>query len=385
VVALADLHQEVRAAIEAGEIERPRKICRAILAARPDNLETILLDAELSLEAGANRLAIGKLERVLASDPEAYLACAGLAIAYEGMRDPAAALHWYSRALDLEPMNREIQRERDRLLQLAYPGSIPPDKPSDFALARSFVAAGFGSKALQSHYAALDDEPGRLEIKLGLAELLWLLNRTTEAEDMCQRILATAPRAVKAHALLACLAAEAGDVMRGRALLADIHTQDPDGRIAAYLINQTALAPWATEAVDLKISVGTPMPAYAPIDAPAWTRWMRAALWQVLRLVLPPGAEDAEEDSARELPAVIEPQPVLSSGPLGRRLQTGNGAHSADPSDDASTLERALVSEEILRFEFDPHFAPPPAHSSAKALKPLPTPADEDTTEIIEP
>jgi tetratricopeptide (TPR) repeat protein len=122
VVTLVEIHGEVRDAIKAGAWEHSRHLCDAVLSLCGDNLETRLLLAEIDFESGAHRGAIAGFERVLASDPEAYLACAGLGIAHEGLWDPAGAAHWFSRALDLNPLNAEIRHELDRAFHLAYPG-----------------------------------------------------------------------------------------------------------------------------------------------------------------------------------------------------------------------------------------------------------------------
>ena len=61
-----ELHQTVDLAIEDGQLDRPRRLCEAILDRRPDNLETILLLAEIRLEAGDDHSAIDGFERVIA-------------------------------------------------------------------------------------------------------------------------------------------------------------------------------------------------------------------------------------------------------------------------------------------------------------------------------
>ena len=136
MAALTDLHLRIRSALERGQLAWCRQACATILDAHPDNLETLLLLGELELEGGSYRSATRRFQRVLAGDPEAFLACAGLAIAMEALRDPSAALHWHSRALDLNPSNFEIRRERNRLFDEAYPGRPLPDGLSEFSKAR---------------------------------------------------------------------------------------------------------------------------------------------------------------------------------------------------------------------------------------------------------
>jgi hypothetical protein len=167
-------------------------------------------------------------------------------------------------------------------------------------------------------------------------------------------------------------------------MLVDVHAQDPDGSIAADLIAQTGLERWATERVDLKISLGAPRPPASAVDVPTWAHWMRSALWQVLRLVL---AEP--DDSPVEMPSPPVPKQRAQhskTGPLGRRLEAAELEASHRESETvevASTLELALVSEEIMRLDVEAVQAaqaslsrPPPADSSSAS-------PDDEPTEFI--
>ena len=189
LVALQEIHLQIRNAIELGDLARSRRLCDAILSFCPENLETLLLKAQVDLEAGAYTDAGRGFERVLAGDPEGYVACAGLAIAEEGMRDPAAALHWHTRALDLNPGNSEIRAERDRLFEQAYPGAPLPEGLSEFAAARALVDIGRFAEAIEGLRSALAQEPGRFEIKVYLAEILWTCGRPREAHALSEEIL----------------------------------------------------------------------------------------------------------------------------------------------------------------------------------------------------
>lgn len=351
---LAEVHAEVRTAIEAGSLEHSRRLCDSILSARPDNLETLLLMAEIDLESGASRKAIRGLERVLGGDAEAYLACAGMAIAYEGLRDPAAAVHWLSRAIDLNPINQQIRHEHDRVFGIAYPGRVLSKELSELAAARSLLRTGFPREAIDAYRMAHEREPGRVEIQLGLAEALWATNRLSDAEAVCADALALAPRSVKANAILACIAAETGDVSRGQRLLADVHAQDPEGRIAGHMLGQTPLAEWAISPVDVPLVLNEAAASGEGTERPAWTHWMRTALWQMLRIVWP--EMDWDPDTAIDLPpaaysdAPRELRP--STGPLGRRLSQ-RLTEAGEACDPATTAEMALVSQEIERIPLE--------------------------------
>jgi len=353
VVALSELHQTVRSAIEDGQLDRPRRLCEAILDRRPDNLETILLLAEIRLEAGDYRSAIDGFERVLAGDPECFLAYAGLGIAYEALRDSSGAYHWFMRAFDLNPVNQEIRRERDRLFEIAYPGGEPPERLSDVATGTSLLRAGLPEQAIDAFRRAMLQEPGRPEIKLGLAEAYWMLDIHGETINICRLVLADAPRAVKAFALQASVAANEGDLDQAHLLLRKLHVQDPEGRIGARFLYNTPLWPHAVENLDLKldpVAVTNDQPFVQRRDAPVWVGWMRTSLWQMLRLLWTPteADEEAAEIALNRLSAM--PRPARpTEGPLGRRMRARAGAEKP-----ATPADQAMISEEIERVPTPP-------------------------------
>jgi tetratricopeptide (TPR) repeat protein len=359
LVRLAELHQDIRRAIEVADIGRSRRLCESILEARPDNLETLLLLAEVDLESGNHEAALEGFGRVLGGDPEAYLAYAGVGIAYEALREANSAIYYFSRALDLNPANAGIRQERDRLCEIEFPSQPIPSALSICGTARSYLEAGFYQRAIDAHRMALLHEPERLETRLGLAESLWMMGGTKEPQDLCEEVLSQAPRAVKAHALIACVTAETEDVVRGREMLEEVHVQDPEGRVAGYIVAQTPLAPWAIVDVDLP-----PPPeldddtAVEILEAPQWTRWMRQALWQVLRLVRTPGgAPDWSLIDPGDLDARNRTSPY---GPLGRRIRAVTPAMVRG--------EAGAISQEMS----------PPA-----ALDVSSDPDDDDATQII--
>lgn len=330
MASLSELHHEVRWAIEDGDLPHARRICGQVLAARPDNLQTILLLAEVDLEEHRYRAASTGFERVLQGDPESYLAYAGLGIVFASLNHPARAVSWYSRALDLDPANAEIRRERDRLFAQAYPDRVLPSGLSRFALGRSLFQSGFRDEGVAHFQSAIARHPNRLEIRLTLAEALWAMAKSGAAQQLCQQIVQSAPRVVKANALLACIAAEMGEVERGRELLADVHAQDPEGFIAGDIIRQSPLADLATIPIDIpregpaidRAAADTPRHD-ATLAAP-WVRWMRDALWSALRLIKPAVEEVVASRAAwaRIAPAGGE-QPGAS---LGAEAEPARGA-----------------------------------------------------------
>jgi tetratricopeptide (TPR) repeat protein len=311
LASLAESHNEVRCAIEAGDLPWARERCKRILSVRPDSIETILLLAEIDLEAQKFRTASTGFQRVLQSDPEAYLAYAGLGIAYDQLGNPSGAVRWYTRALDLNPANAAIREERDRLFAVAYPGRTTPTGLTRFALGRQLFQSGFQEEGIARLRSALERHPEQPEIRLVLAEALWSVGQSAAAKALCQEIVRAEPRTVKANALLACIAAKSGDYARSQQLVDDVHAQDPEGHIAGYILAQSSITGFASPEVDLPFPVQDPEPPREPgtrssptpqepglSSNPAqdpglsssptyWVRWMREALWTALRLIKP--------------------------------------------------------------------------------------------------
>jgi tetratricopeptide (TPR) repeat protein len=301
------MHNEVRWAIEAGDLAQARAICQKILSELPENLQTLLLLAEVNLEERNFRAATAGFERVLNGDPESYLACAGLGIAADNLGTPKRAVSWYTRALDLDPANAEIRNERDRIFEIAYPGRLQPSGLSRYALGRSLFQSGFRDEGVARFKSALARHPERVEIRLTLAEALWAMAKSGAAQDLLVQLVAAHPRVVKANALLACIAAEGGDLVRGRQLLADVHAQDPEGFIAGSIILQSPLMDYARINVEISTELQPREEASRPASGgdtdthpstASWVRWMRDAIWSALRLVKPAVGEVAASRTA---------------------------------------------------------------------------------------
>jgi len=347
VVTLAEAHQEIRAAIEAGALLHSHQLCEEVLSFRPQNVETRLLVAEIDLEFGAHRAALDGFERVIAADPEASLAYAGLGIAHEALRDPAAALHWHSRALDLAPGNGQIRAERDRLFDVAYPGKAKPMGLSEFARARSLVDGGAYEEGAEAYRRVLLKEPGRTEIRLGLAEVLWMLGQDDEANALSRAILAASPSCVKARIILACGRADQGDVAGGRALLQETHAVDPECRIAGDLVVNSVLADWMTEDVDLPIVLDRGEAEEGlSADLPTWAGWMRNAIFGAFQVIVgqDPAAAIRERAAARrEFPRWASP-----TGPIGRRILAQQYPDLDFTPSELEAPDSAMVSQEIM-------------------------------------
>jgi tetratricopeptide (TPR) repeat protein len=299
---LSTIHNEVRWAIEANDLDRARKLCEGILSRRPDNLQTLLLLSEVNLEEKSYRAADSGFKRVLRGDPENYLAYAGLGISYDKQNNSSGAVSWYSRALDLDPANAEIRQERDRLFAVAFPGRIMPTNLSRYAMGRSLFQSGFRAEGVARFKSALAAHPDRPEIRLTLAEALWAMAKSRASQDLCQEILQRYPKVVKANALLACIAAEGGDGPRAEELLVPVHDQDPEGFIAGDILLQSSLAERATVPVDLSVEFEPRPPTEPEADesfgSGTWVRWMRDALWSALRLIKPAVVDEVSASRA---------------------------------------------------------------------------------------
>jgi hypothetical protein len=162
--------------------------------------------------------------------------------------------------------------------------------------------SGFRDEGVARFTSALASYPERTEIRLCLAEAHWAMAKSSVARELCRQIVQTKPRVVKANALLACIAAESGNLPHGTQLLVDVHVQDPEGHIAGDIILQSPLAHLAVVDVDISIDLEDGA-GYGPSsavqhDTTTWIRWMRAALWTALRLIKPAVDEVAASRAA---------------------------------------------------------------------------------------
>lgn len=230
--ALGERLRKVEAELAAGRADDALKLCQEVQTQFPRALTVWRMLGEVYLTLRKPREALGALERALAGDPEDARALCARAIVHQMHGDTTAALAWYRRACDVRPDDQVL---RATYYELASHLGQPPYRPTRMGLARLYLRGDLLPHALREWEALAAEQPGQMEIQMGLAEAYWRAQQPQAAEERCQRILANAPFYVKAHVLLAALLLDRREREEARRHAERAAELDPEQRIAQAL------------------------------------------------------------------------------------------------------------------------------------------------------
>ncbi|MGH2538870.1 MAG: tetratricopeptide repeat protein [Candidatus Promineifilaceae bacterium] len=211
-IELHDYLNKIEALLAENRLAETSAHCRHILSRFPRHLATYRLYARALLEEGDHPAAIDLLQRVLSADPDDLMAHAGLAQAWMESGDLVAATWHLERASELEPYNRVVQQELRAIYERQ--GSAAPQRfqLNGAALAHLCLRAGRYPEALAEAQKVLERDPGRSDMSLVLAEALYFGEQRADASRLCSQVLEQFPSALKAHAILAAIWLDSGQV-----------------------------------------------------------------------------------------------------------------------------------------------------------------------------
>lgn len=202
-IALHEYLSQIEGLVDDNRLPEAAAHCHFVLQQYPRHAGAYRLFGRALLEQQLFDDAIDIFERLLSADPEDLISHAGLALAYRESRDLERALWHMERAFEVDPYNRAIQDEL-RKLYVARDG----DGPARLALTRAALARLHLRAALYQQASAEFTQlvvayPGRIDLKLALAETLYRDANPVGAADLCREVLATLPYCIKANAIVA--------------------------------------------------------------------------------------------------------------------------------------------------------------------------------------
>jgi tetratricopeptide (TPR) repeat protein len=231
-MSLGESLRTIEAEIAAGRAESALAQCQDAQAQYPRALSVQRVLGETYLSLRKPREALAALERVLAGDPEDARALCARALVHQMHGDAQAALQWYRRACDVRP---EDQVLRSTYSELAGRLGQPAYQPTRVGLARLYLRNDLYAHALREWESLAQETPDLLEVQVGLAETLWRVERPSEAQALCERILTNAPTCLKALLLLAVIHYDAGRDDEALRLALRARDLDPELRIGHAL------------------------------------------------------------------------------------------------------------------------------------------------------
>ncbi len=246
-VTLREYLDEARELTSAASYEDAIAICRHILKRYPKHIRTYQILGEACLEKGDFDEAMDIFKRLLEhSDPENFVAYAGLGILSEEKGHIAQAIWYMERAFEIAPNNDEVRGALRRLYG-KRDGSEPTRiKHNKAALARLYARGGQYRQAIDKFYELLDLDPNRdrMDLKLALAETLWRDERREQAAEIARELLEPCPDCLKAALLLGMIQLEKGRDDEGWAILDAVRGLDPENRMAQAVFGEQTPLPY---------------------------------------------------------------------------------------------------------------------------------------------
>jgi tetratricopeptide (TPR) repeat protein len=370
-VALQEYCDQARELIDGHRYAEAIAICRHILKRYPRHIRTYQILGEACLENGELVEAIDIFKRLLANaDPENLTAYAGLSVAYQEKGQLEEAIWYMERAFELAPNNegtrnslRQLYRQRD---------GVEPDRVrhSKAALARLYARGGQYRQAIEEfrHLLEAEEQRGRMDLKVSLAETLWRDGRREQAAELAREILQAAPDCLKAILLLGKITIEKGRTEEGKAILEQTRGLDPENRAAQALFGEASPLP-----PQVVLIPKMEPPAEAPVAAPTPTE----IVVEPAAVAVAPAAEAvapvAEISSQETTGAAVEPAPAAVVPPT---EATAPVAEIAPQQTVEATEVPPVISEEA---EPTPVAELPAAEAPAVTVEPVPTAIAQET------
>jgi len=222
---------------------------------------------------GNYREAADMFRRVLSSDPENFPARARLGELFAEEESLDEALWQTERAFELNPGDADV-RNRLRELHTKRHGTQPDRlKLNGVALGRLYARGGWHDLAIQEFLSLLDKDPARVDVRIALAEALWIAGRRQEAAIISEELLAELPNCLKANLILGQIWTESG-LDEGWDRLQLAQDLDPENRVAQQMFGPESPLP-LQEATIPPVGTAPPVvmeevPETEPERLPAW-------------------------------------------------------------------------------------------------------------------
>ena len=332
-------------AIGLGHYDYGLQACQQILQRFPHHMRARSLAGQALLEKGLLAEAATHFQAILEIDPENVMARSGLAVALERQGQLRRAIAELELAWETSPGNVDLREGvlnfRAQLERVKRGLELSPA-----AEARVHLKKRAYSQTVLAFREALQREPDRLDLKLGLAESLWRCGRRNEAEATSQDLLQQAPHLLKAKALLTIISLQKGQDARGVALMHELGIADPSCLVAGPLLREAGFVPPPVEELLEVEGPNTPVPE------------------EVEAAIASSEALEFEEPSAEDLP-VLESKasarrPSGSSVAEFRRVVVDLServlpSRAQAPRPEESGVYLVVSSAENLRRKYGPH------------------------------
>lgn len=234
-IAISDALQQAEQALQSGDLRSAIQTCNQLVTQFPDYAAAYRVMGDAYLAQGRTDEAEQAFAQALMRDPRQSQAYHGLGLIAERQNVLENALAFCQVAWELAPNQPELREPVVRIASSRF-GTDGQAQLTSAALAQIYANTSRLQRAATEYRGALADLPDRVDLKLGLAQTLWQLNRNEEAADLCREVLEEHPVAIQALVILADIEGRSGQRSEADDLRARIRAIDPDGRITAVMV-----------------------------------------------------------------------------------------------------------------------------------------------------
>src|SRR5262245_20384257 len=201
-VSLRAYNREIEAMIDRGQLDEAIAHCLHVLKTFPKHLETYRLLGKAYLEYKRSNEAVDIFSRVLAAEPNDFVANVGLSIIRDEQSKMDDAIWHMERAFETQPSNPAIQRELQRLYGRRDGVQPPRIRMTRGALANMYVQGELYPQAISEIKSVLKEDPGRSDMSVLLARAYYRSGQKNQAADEAAAVLKRYPYCLDANRVL---------------------------------------------------------------------------------------------------------------------------------------------------------------------------------------
>lgn len=202
-VSLRAYNREIEAMIDRGQLDEAIAHCQHILKTYPKHLETYRLLGKAYLETKRYNEAVDIFSRVLAAEPNDFVAHVGMSIIRDEQGKLDDAIWHMERAFEVQSANPAIQAELQRLYGRRDGVQPPRIRMTRGALAHMYMRGELYPQAISETRSVLEEDQGRSDMQVLLAKAYFRSGQKNDAADAASAVLKRYPFCLEANRVLA--------------------------------------------------------------------------------------------------------------------------------------------------------------------------------------
>lgn len=325
-VSLRAYNREIEAMIDRNHLDEAVAHCQHILKTFPKHLETYRLLGKAYLEAKRHNEAVDIFSRVLAAEPNDFVAHVGMGIVRDEQGKLDDAIWHMERAFEVQSANPAIQGELQRLYGRRDGVQPPRIRMTRGALAHMYMRGELYPQAISETKSVLEEDQGRSDMQVLLARAYYKSGQKKDAADAASTVLKRYPFCLDANLVLAEILGadrpESAQAYRRRVIELDPYAaQAADSLFRSNEVSDAAVSlehldwngqpvgmstDWAsTRAIELESGIS---------DREAQPEWMKASFADETPLSAPAFDSEQETSASPAQPADDIPDFLRAAG-----------------------------------------------------------------------